>query len=195
MDGDFRFGQVFVPDRTIADLARANRISRHLRQLTDAAPVRRVCASLKALLGARVALLRDKVDISAMARDIAQTPALAQAGNPGTVMIGKLPPAAGGATLRHGALRHLMDNAWKFAAGAPGAVVEAGSLGTAQDAAADHVRDKGIRFRENRVSTLFQPCKRLLPADKFPGMGLAMVKYIVGPMADASGRRARRARA
>jgi PAS domain S-box-containing protein len=78
------------------------------------------------------------------------------------------------------AMRHLIENAWKFTDRNPYAKIEFGHE-YLEGERVFYIRDNGVGFDMVHVSKLFQPFQRLHPTGDFPGqgVGLAMVKRIV----------------
>jgi signal transduction histidine kinase len=74
----------------------------------------------------------------------------------------------------------LLDNAWKFTARRPGAIIEL-RRGQTDDGPAFLVRDNGVGFDLAYTQHLFEPFGRLHPADEYAGvgMGLAIARRIV----------------
>lgn len=77
-------------------------------------------------------------------------------------------------------LTNLLDNAWKFTARRPDAVVEMGVAGE-PGRPEYYVRDNGVGFDMAFAEDMFLPFRRLHPDDEFPGtgIGLATVRRIV----------------
>ena len=126
---------------------------------------------------ARHDISRDRVDLAAMARDIARE--LAEAAPARAVAFradGDLTASADPRLLRV-ALTNLLGNAWKFTSQRPDAHVE---LGRATDG---HffVRDDGVGFDMTYAANLFGAFQRLHAAAEFPGtgIGLATVQRII----------------
>jgi light-regulated signal transduction histidine kinase (bacteriophytochrome) len=81
------------------------------------------------------------------------------------------------------ALRHLLDNAWKFTASQPMARI---SFRAAEDAETGgkvyQVNDNGVGFDMNYAGKLFGPFQRMHTPEKFTGngIGLALARRIIG---------------
>lgn len=71
------------------------------------------------------------------------------------------------------ALRHLLENAWKFTARNPSAQIEFGQT-TSRNGPAYFVRDNGAGFDMELADRLFQPFQRLHDHDEFPGHGIGL---------------------
>ncbi|MDR7392970.1 MAG: PAS domain S-box protein [Armatimonadota bacterium] len=78
------------------------------------------------------------------------------------------------------ALENLLDNAWKFTAPRPQALVEFGVVQT-EGGLACFVRDNGVGFDLRYADKLFAPFQRLHKPSEFPGtgIGLATVQRVV----------------
>ena len=78
------------------------------------------------------------------------------------------------------ALRNLLENAWKYTAKQPAAVVEVGGRNE-HGQAVYYVRDNGVGFAVDTAEELFRPFKRLHDKKDFSGsgIGLATVDRIV----------------
>lgn len=128
----------------------------------------------------RTDIRRGKVDLSGLARTIAEQ--LRQA-EPGRDVEFKIQPdvvAEGDETLLRTALENLIGNAWKYSAHKPHATIE---FGTAPNGAEPtyYVRDDGIGFDMAHADKLFKPFQRLHSSTEFDGtgIGLASVANIV----------------
>jgi PAS domain S-box-containing protein len=78
-------------------------------------------------------------------------------------------------------LRNLVENAWKFTSRRDQTLIEFGTTPAADASVCCYVRDNGVGFDIENMSTLFEPFQRLHPASEFPGtgIGLASVREIV----------------
>lgn len=77
-------------------------------------------------------------------------------------------------------LQELLDNAWRFTASQPQAILEVGSSTGADGECVYHVRDNGAGFDMRYADGLFDPFQRLESGDdEGEGIGLARVKRIV----------------
>ena len=123
---------------------------------------------------ARTELLRRRVDLSQLARDIAaelsaRTPArrvewsiasgLEAEGDPGLVEI---------------LLNNLLSNAWKYTAPRCVGRIEFGAELQAGGLVQYHVRDNGAGFDMAAAGRLFQPFERLHTDEEFPGAGIGL---------------------
>ena len=128
----------------------------------------------------------EAVDLGAMARGIA---AELTADDPTRRVEWNLlatVPAQGDPALLTTALRHLLDNAWKFSAGRAVArielrVVPPGDAPGEPGTAVYEVRDNGVGFDPQYAGKLFGVFQRMHAAGEFPGKGtgLATVQRIV----------------
>lgn len=121
------------------------------------------------------------VDVTAMAREVAAELAQRSAGRMVMVNIAEMPPAKADPRLLRIALQNLLENAWKYTARAPLAVVEVSAADAGEDGIAYCVRDNGIGFAAHEAATAFLPFKRLSTSAGFAGsgVGLATVKRII----------------
>lgn len=148
----------------------------------------RACARMKELIDhlfelSRVSqgeLVRQSVDLSALAREVA---AELQVGDPGrsvTFRIADGVVASGDAGLLRLVLENLLGNAWKYTGGTEGALIE---FGAEADGGARlfFVRDNGAGFDMKYADRLFGVFQRLHTAAEFEGsgIGLATVQRII----------------
>jgi PAS domain S-box-containing protein len=120
------------------------------------------------------------VDLSALARSVAEELQQREPGRQVTFCIAAGLKATGDAGLLQVALENLLGNAWKFTSKRPEAVIE---LGTCEHDGrrAFFVRDDGAGFDMAYAGKLFGAFQRLHAASEFPGsgIGLATVQRIV----------------
>jgi light-regulated signal transduction histidine kinase (bacteriophytochrome) len=90
--------------------------------------------------------------------------------------------ATGDAVMLPEALRHLIDNAWKFTVGRPDAWIEIGTRATTDGQRQFYVGDNGMGFDMANVGNLFRPFMRLQAVESLGGhgMGLARSARIIG---------------
>jgi light-regulated signal transduction histidine kinase (bacteriophytochrome) len=127
----------------------------------------------------RTEMLRETVDLTAMARDII---ADLQAGAPErqvTVVIEEELSAHGDLRLLRVLPENLLSNAWKYSTRTPRARISVGSTGQAPDTY--YIRDNGAGFDMAHADRLFSPFQRLHTETEFPGngIGLATVQRII----------------
>ncbi|HMT38660.1 MAG TPA: CHASE domain-containing protein [Thermomonas sp.] len=137
-------------------------------------------ALLKLSRVGRGSLTRERVDLSAMASEVAA--ALAeQAEHAPEVRIAPGLRVEGDRALLRTLLENLLGNAFKFTRGTPGARVQFSSARDASGRVAYVVRDNGAGFDQAYADKLFQPFQRLHSQEAFAGhgIGLASVKRIV----------------
>ena len=137
-------------------------------------------ALLKLSTLGRVDLVRQRVDLSRIAAEVAQE-LQAEAGYrrvdvriaPGLIVDAD-------AALMRAVLVNLLSNAFKFTAAAEHPVVEFGMV-ESEDGARLFVRDNGAGFDMRYADRLFRPFQRLHPENEFAGLGigLATVQRIV----------------
>jgi signal transduction histidine kinase len=137
-------------------------------------------------------LRRQEVDLSALVREVVA--GLAER-EPSRAVAFEIEPgvrAEGDPRLLRIALEQLLENAFKFTRGVPGAAIAFGAAAGVRGRAF-FVRDNGAGFEPARADRLFQPFQRLHRADEFEGtgIGLATLRRIVhrhGGTAWAEGR-------
>ena len=137
-------------------------------------------ALLKLSTLGRIDLVRQRVDLSRIAAEVAQE-LQAEAGYrrvdvriaPGLIVDAD-------AALMRAVLVNLLSNAFKFTAAAEHPVVEFGMV-ESEDGARLFVRDNGAGFDMRYADRLFRPFQRLHPENEFAGLGigLATVQRIV----------------
>ena len=125
-------------------------------------------------------LHRTPVDLSAMAREIADE---LQAESPGRKVEWRIAPylaADADAPLLRAALQNLLGNAWKFTGRVERPIIEMGST-TSDGEAIFWVRDNGAGFDMAYSDRLFDTFHRMHGEQEFPGtgIGLATVKRII----------------
>jgi signal transduction histidine kinase len=127
----------------------------------------------------RAPLLREPVDLSAMAREVAAGLEPPPGHRVETVIASGL-HANADARLMRIVFENLLGNAFKFSAKTAGARVEFGAV-VNQGVTEYFVRDNGAGFDEAYASKLFAPFQRLHAEKDFPGtgIGLATVQRIV----------------
>jgi signal transduction histidine kinase len=124
----------------------------------------------------RAPLLRERLDVSRLAREVAED---LRAKDPERRVEWKIAPnlsCSADAGLMRVVLENLLGNAWKFTSKTPDARIEVGSRGSAIS-----VRDNGAGFDPAHADRLFQPFERLHSDSEFAGsgIGLATVSRIV----------------
>jgi signal transduction histidine kinase len=128
----------------------------------------------------RSELVPQRVDLSALARDIVADLRRAEPGRSVAIDIAEGMAADGDAQLLRAALENLLGNAWKFTARTPDARIS--FTAHAQDGQTVYiVRDNGAGFDMTYADKLFGPFQRLHREDEFDGtgIGLATVQRII----------------
>jgi len=129
---------------------------------------------------ARVEMIRDEVDLSAIARGIATSLQRAAPERDTTFVIPDGVTANGDERLMRAVLENLLGNAWKFTGKQSGARIE---LGVQRDGGQDvfFIRDNGAGFDPAHAAKMFRPFQRLHSEREFSGtgIGLATVQKIV----------------
>jgi PAS domain S-box-containing protein len=126
-------------------------------------------------------LLRQSVDLSALAESWAQAQREREPAREVEAVIAPTPRAQGDARLLADLLENLLGNAWKFSGRCSRARVEFGAEASPQGETVYYVRDNGAGFDPAYAGKLFIPFHRLHTAAEFPGtgIGLAIVRKIV----------------
>ena len=128
----------------------------------------------------RVEMSREKVDVSKMARDVAEEVRLSEPGRAVEFVIADNLFANTDARLLRIVLTNLLSNAWKFTGKRSLARIEFGSS-VENGTDSYFVRDNGAGFNMLYAQKLFGAFQRLHGATEFPGtgIGLAIVQRIV----------------
>ncbi len=129
---------------------------------------------------ARCELVRETVDLSAVASDISVQLKKADPDRRVTFNIAPNLIVEGDRTLLRVALENLLGNAWKFTCRQPQAHIEFGTRRQGM-ARVFFVRDNGTGFDMKYANKLFGPFQRLHDGSEFPGtgIGLATVQRII----------------
>jgi light-regulated signal transduction histidine kinase (bacteriophytochrome) len=128
----------------------------------------------------RADLTREPVDLSALARDVADGLRRGEPGRDATFDIASGLTTCGDARLLRVVLENLLGNAWKFTSQRSGARIE--FFAESRDGRPHYcVRDNGVGFDMAYAGKLFSPFQRLHRVNDFPGtgIGLATVQRIV----------------
>lgn len=128
----------------------------------------------------RVTLSFEEVDLSRLAREVAEELRQVQPERQVTFHIADGLKARGDMRLLRVALENLIGNAWKFTTGKAGASIEFGAANS-DGSKVWFVRDDGAGFDPSFSEKLFTPFQRLHAETEFPGtgIGLSMVQRIV----------------
>jgi light-regulated signal transduction histidine kinase (bacteriophytochrome) len=121
---------------------------------------------------------KERVDLTALAKNIASTLALTQPQRPVKIAIADGLVATGDAGLLRAVLENLLGNAWKFTGKNPQPFIE---FGCTEPPPIYFVHDNGIGFDMADVDKLFVAFQRLQTFNDFPGtgIGLATVQRII----------------
>ena len=128
----------------------------------------------------RTDLLRDRVDLTSIARVTAQELQRKDPSRQATICVEDQLSVEADDGLMRVLLENLLGNAWKFTAKVPGARIEVGA--EQQDGSTVFfVRDNGAGFDMSYAKKLFSPFQRLHTESEFPGtgIGLATVHRII----------------
>lgn len=119
---------------------------------------------------------REQVDLSSIARGIAESLKQSNPARPVQFEIRDGVRATGDERLLRAVLENLMANAWKFTRNREQARIEFGAAGDAY-----YVRDNGAGFDPSHAAKMFRPFQRLHSSREFEGtgIGLATVQKIV----------------
>jgi len=135
---------------------------------------------LKLSHATRSELHRERVDLSALSRDIVEELREQSPERAVNVVVAEEMAGSGDAHLIRLALDNLLANAWKFTSSTESAAIEVGSF-SADSEVTYFVRDNGAGFDMRYAGKLFDPFQRLHSAVEFEGsgIGLAIVQRIV----------------
>jgi light-regulated signal transduction histidine kinase (bacteriophytochrome) len=124
---------------------------------------------------------REQVDLSALARDVAEDLRRNEPERRVRFAIAEGLSAAGDTGLLRVVMENLLGNAWKFTSMEPEALIEFGAVKQDGEESVYYVRDNGVGFDEGYVEKIFGPFQRLHGEDQFEGtgVGLATVDRIV----------------
>jgi PAS domain S-box-containing protein len=130
---------------------------------------------------ANTELLHQRVDLSGVARSVAERLHELDPERDVTIVVESTPAVNGDVRLLTDVLQNLLGNAWKFTSRTPGARIVFGGEPSPEGGYAFHVRDNGAGFDPAYAYKLFGPFQRLHAAHEFEGtgIGLAMVRKIV----------------
>ncbi len=119
---------------------------------------------------------REPVDLSALAQAVVSQLRAASPGRDVDVRIAPGLAAVGDARLLRTALFNLLENAWKFSARRPDAVIEMGADPQREGRPPQvfFVRDNGVGFDMQYAGKLFNAFQRLHTTKEFPGTGIGL---------------------
>ncbi len=151
--------------------------------------VRSSCQQMEEIINALLALskmmrtemFRQKVDLSVLARQIADELKAKAPDRAVDFVIANDLTANADAQLLRVVLENLLNNAWKFTSKKPRARIEVGSLLQSNGDQVFYVRDDGAGFDMEHAQKLFSPFKRLHKTSDFQGtgIGLATVQRVI----------------
>jgi len=121
----------------------------------------------------RAALVHGRVDLSGIARTVADTLRGSDTGRVVDIVIADGLSARGDACLLRIVVENLLGNAWKFSGKTAGARISFARETTAQGEAFS-VRDNGAGFAMGNGSHLFKPFQRMHTTKEFPGTGVGL---------------------
>ena len=165
----------YAKDLDDAGRAHADRIRRAAQRMGDL-----IDDMLNLAKVSRADLRRADIDLSSLAREIANTLRERTPDRKATFVIAEPIEADGDSGLLRIALDNLLGNAWKFTSNRSSAEIEIGQR-VVNGEPACYVRDNGAGFDMAYAGKLFQAFQRLHDAKEFPGtgIGLAIVHRIV----------------
>lgn len=155
----------------------------HLDRICDAG--RRMGVLIEDLIDlsrvSRASVLKESVDMSALAREIVTGLESSDPARAVTWVIAEQMQAHGDPGLLRIVLENLLSNAWKYSSKNPAARVEFGVASSTDLETTFFVRDNGAGFDMTYASNLFAPFQRMHHEQEFPGngIGLATVQRIV----------------
>lgn len=128
----------------------------------------------------RGALQRETIDVSALANRLLDEKGTAEPQRRISREVAAGLTVFGDAALLELAIKHLIDNAWKFTRGREDALIRIFS-GEVDGQQGVGIADNGVGFDMAHAERLFQPFQRLHRQDEFPGIGigLATVQRII----------------
>ena len=128
----------------------------------------------------RAELASEEVDISTLAREVAEELRRSEPHRSVEINIQPDMKALGDGRLLRIALENLLSNAWKFSVGGQPARIEVG-MSEEEGERVYFVRDNGVGFDMAYAGKLFGAFQRLHDAQEFPGtgIGLATVQRII----------------
>jgi PAS domain S-box-containing protein len=126
-------------------------------------------------------LLHQSVDMSAVARGVAERLREQDPGREADILVEETPHAQGDVRLLANVLENLLGNAWKFTSKTARAQIVFGGQAWPNGSYVYHVKDNGAGFDPAYAYKLFGPFQRLHTVSEFEGtgIGLAMVRKIV----------------
>lgn len=128
----------------------------------------------------RCEISRKPVNLSELARQIAEENRQVEPQRALEFIVDDVPPVLADPTLMRSVMENLIGNAWKYSRNNPAARVEFGHMTTAQGPTF-FLKDNGAGFNMEYADKLFLPFQRLHRADEFEGtgIGLASVQRII----------------
>lgn len=130
---------------------------------------------------ARQPVTREEVDMTSLARNVADSQASGDPGHELRVEVDEGITASADPAMVRVVLENLLGNARKYAGGRPGARAWVEQERRASGPAVYIVRDNGVGFDMDSADRLFEPFERLHTGTQFPGdgVGLATVRRVV----------------
>jgi PAS domain S-box-containing protein len=128
----------------------------------------------------RAGIVRESVDLSPLAEEIAAELQASQPQRKATIVIPPKLPVKGDRLLLRVVLENLLSNAWKFTSERPTTQIEVGMKANGRKTI-HFVRDNGAGFDMQHADKLFGVFQRLHRENEFPGtgVGLATVQRII----------------
>jgi two-component system sensor histidine kinase/response regulator len=116
---------------------------------------------------------REKVDVTALAREIVREMKNGAAGRDVKVEVAQAMTASGDRRLVRILMSNLLSNAWKFTSVKPAALIEVGTE-IVDGESRIYVRDNGVGFDMIYAHRLFGAFQRLHSQSEFPGAGIGL---------------------
>jgi signal transduction histidine kinase len=166
------------------DLACLDEKSRHYLQVVAAA-AQKMGILIDGLLAfsrlGRAEVLRNRVDLNQMVKEVVQEQAAARPGREIHWEIGELPVVVGDRVMLHQVMTNLIENALKFSQRIAETRIEIGADYSAPDEMHFYVKDNGVGFDMRYMDKLFGLFQRLHAQEDFEGtgVGLATVQRII----------------
>jgi hypothetical protein len=162
-------GGEWLDDRVRAGLDQVMQANRAIGELLDG-----ILALLRCTRGE---LNRERVDITALALRVFDELDRAEPQRKVAREVERGLFAVGDAVMLELAIRHLVNNAWRFTRGTDGAAIRVSS-GEVNGCSGICISDNGAGFDMAHAERLFRPFQRLHRVDEFPGIGIGLATVL-----------------